>query len=430
MLQHVDTVLGFAVVMLLLSLLVTTLVQAVIAVFGLRGVVLQWGIERLLRQLDPKLKDYAEEIAEAVVRHPAVCNVGQWRATSIRREELVRLLDALAQKGTLPAPSGRIKGSAAWVWMVRRAQRVLRFFGVRKDVSALSGEARVALKQVLGTPAAAELTQAAEDLKTDLERRFKDKADMLREAVDTTMAKTRKVSAEIGAWFDTVMDRTTELFIAQTRMITVVLALILAFVFHIDSLVMLKQLASDPELRAEMVQNAEMALKKGKEVFALTALEKTLASEALEQALAKVKDEVADPNALPEVPDGLVRRGRGRAWLETKMSGSADREKVLAAYDTTFDDLTKKWLGDLNQSAQEIKASLQKSKLVIVPSPFPGWPEWIWRYVQEPMHFWGVLMTALLLSLGAPFWYNVLRQVSDLRPVLAEKIDPKARAKK
>jgi hypothetical protein len=48
MLEHFDTVLSFAVVMLLLSLLVTTIVQMLLAVLGLRGSVLQWGLEKVL----------------------------------------------------------------------------------------------------------------------------------------------------------------------------------------------------------------------------------------------------------------------------------------------------------------------------------------------------------------------------------------------
>jgi hypothetical protein len=34
-------------------------------------------------------------------------------------------------------------------------------------------------------------------------------------------------------------------------------------------------------------------------------------------------------------------------------------------------------------------------------------------------HFFGVLFSAMLLSLGAPFWFNVLRQAASLRPIVA-----------
>jgi hypothetical protein len=46
-----------------------------------------------------------------------------------------------------------------------------------------------------------------------------------------------------------------------------------------------------------------------------------------------------------------------------------------------------------------------------------------------PEHWLGVLMTAVFLSLGAPFWYNLLRRAASLRPLVAqaaEEISPPA----
>jgi hypothetical protein len=34
-----------------------------------------------------------------------------------------------------------------------------------------------------------------------------------------------------------------------------------------------------------------------------------------------------------------------------------------------------------------------------------------------------VLISAIHLSLGAPFWFNALRQLANLRPILAGKVD-------
>src|SRR5262249_40391046 len=133
MLEHFDTVMSFAVVMLLLSLLVTTLVQMAIAVSGLRGSILKWGIERLLMHIAPELGEtvhrpvgknstseqqvtaasgqsvrkskkttHASVIADAVLRHAMISHVGERRATSIRNEELIRLLDDLATSDKSP----------------------------------------------------------------------------------------------------------------------------------------------------------------------------------------------------------------------------------------------------------------------------------------------------------------------------------------
>jgi hypothetical protein len=40
----------------------------------------------------------------------------------------------------------------------------------------------------------------------------------------------------------------------------------------------------------------------------------------------------------------------------------------------------------------------------------------------------GLLLGGMLLSLGAPFWFNALKTLTSLRPVLAQKVDQRARA--
>jgi hypothetical protein len=43
------------------------------------------------------------------------------------------------------------------------------------------------------------------------------------------------------------------------------------------------------------------------------------------------------------------------------------------------------------------------------------------------LHFWGILFSAGLLSLGAPFWYNALKSLSALKPTVASKEDQERR---
>jgi len=45
-------------------------------------------------------------------------------------------------------------------------------------------------------------------------------------------------------------------------------------------------------------------------------------------------------------------------------------------------------------------------------------------------HFLGMLITAALLSLGAPFWYNVLKNVTSLRPAIAKVVGEQKDAEK
>jgi len=41
-------------------------------------------------------------------------------------------------------------------------------------------------------------------------------------------------------------------------------------------------------------------------------------------------------------------------------------------------------------------------------------------------NFLGILLTAAFLSLGAPFWYNALKNLSNLRSTVANKQDQAA----
>ncbi|HSY25378.1 MAG TPA: hypothetical protein VK841_24805 [Polyangiaceae bacterium] len=75
----------------------------------------------------------------------------------------------------------------------------------------------------------------------------------------------------------------------------------------------------------------------------------------------------------------------------------------------------------LVKEAKGIRSDLTKAQLRLLPEPYPGLSYAIvnngWR------HLLGVLVSAVLLSLGAPFWFNMLRTASTLRPLLAAKAD-------
>ena len=407
MLEHFDIVMSFALVMLLLSLVVTTLVQMVIAATGLRGSILKWGIERLLIKIAPDLDQstrshnkpsHASQIAEAVLRHDMISHLkmvgaGNRRATSIRKEELIQLLDDLATSPSSP----------------------------------LATKTKDALKKVVGAAQTPEFAVGAERVKTQLEQAFPAEASRVRQEVETVLTETRKVVSDVGSWFDMVMDRTTENFLLKTRWITAGVGLVLAFGLHVDSLQIIRQLATQPELRAKLIQSADATLQKAEGTFAMTVEKKALASTSITMVRedlmnGKNKDAV---DALADVPGTLVSREAGEIWLNAKLAKSGNRESILKAYGEKFEANTKMWLGDLRETSADLTTRLKETNLAIIPNPLPDWCE----YWNKPLHFLGTVMTVLFLSLGAPFWYNALRQLANLRPAVAEKIGAQAQGK-
>jgi hypothetical protein len=398
MLQHFDTVMSFAVVMLLLSLLVTTLVQMIIAASGLRSSVLQGGLERLLTQSFPALtKEEAATISKAVLRHPMIQHVKGRGATSIRKEELIRLLQDMAIRNTTHAP---------------------------EKVKELFAAAHTALNRVTPVLQSPELTTASEALKKAIENAFPEQVSEVTRRVDQALAGGRQLMQEAGSWFDAVMDRTTENFLAKTRWITAGVAAALAFYLHVDSLSIIRQLASQPELRAKLIQSADATLQRAENTMALTVSTQAIASAAI-ATISSNSLSAAEGKILAKAPRDLATRGAGEDWLKANLENSANRSAIIAAYHEQFEEKSKVWLGALSHSAKELHTALHGTDLIIIPSPTPP----LFDYFEKPGHFLGTVMTVFFLSLGAPFWYNALRQLANLRPAVAEKIEPKSQRK-
>jgi len=67
---------------------------------------------------------------------------------------------------------------------------------------------------------------------------------------------------------------------------------------------------------------------------------------------------------------------------------------------------------------------MREHGLITVPASFDDWKS-RWSDTNVP----GVLLTSLLLSLGAPFWYSALKKMLQLRSALAQKDDDQRAAR-
>ncbi len=460
MLEHLDTILSFAVVMLLLSLLVTTIVQMFVAALSLRSTILKMGIERLLKQVAPNdLKEHAARIAAAVVCHPAVVTERSWPAaalrklwasikgqptaprpcaTDIKKEELVRLLGDLAKNPPDGLPSDAANALKNLMTTDTRKEELIRLLGdlAKNPPNGFPADVAKTLKDLLDVATLPQTKVLADTIQTELEKVFPIPSEVARikRIVDEARERTSKFAGDVTAWFDTVIDRTTDEFLQRTRWITVGCALVLPLVLHVDSLQIFRQLASNPEMRAKLVQMTDATLDKAAQAFVLAEGSTSLASKAIHQAC-KDCNEIAVAYELKNVPSGLATRAQGVAWLTVKF-GEPPKDpnhpkKFLPAYHKRFDEHAATQLQGLAQCAREIKTTLDNSTLTIFEIPVTWKGAWknYWGWWSDGMHFWGTLVTAVFLSLGAPFWYNALKQLSNLRPAIAQKVDQAAQPK-
>lgn len=421
MLQQIDTAIAFTVVMLMLSLIVMAIVQVVSALTDLRGRNLASGLQNLLRQIEPEFRKplatlaeskptaggssqqnepdsrehaaakttIAQHIAEIVVRHPAIAHAGT-RAKAVSQSELLR---------------------------------VLRDLCAEKPAAKLHDDAKEKLKALLDArvPGGPDSMAAAVAVAERLAAQLPDQDAQVKAAVESTFATVSKLEDQLDQWFDTVMDRLSDIFTRKVRLITVVVSVLLVAALQIDSGDILRQIIHSPELRAKLTDMSDAALSQADKLFDN--------SERASAALADVrKNYPNDPKdaqtvaALAKVPPHLTRCVDGRNALIENTQQLANAENLLNEFDNACQDRTKQTMGTALDEMRGLRIDLEKTNLNLIPTGIHSFSQW-WQAYRGRRHLFGVLASILLLSLGAPFWFNALRQLSNLKPAIAAKVN-------
>jgi hypothetical protein len=395
MLRYLDTAIGFAVVMLLLSLLITAFVQSMVGLFNLRGTNLQWGLQLLLGQIDPKLADnLKEEIAKKILMHPSIATPGVLRrprrAAAIRVEELFRVLRHLGL-------GSRVRGQE------------------------LTPEAQAAVKGLMGEP----LLEAAriDQLATDISKVVPWRAAELRTWMAEALGKPEKVIIGVHDWFDSIMDRTSQRFAVYTRWLSIAAAIVLTSVLRLDTPGVLNRIWSNAALREQLVAAAPEALRMADTVRTYENRQRTLATSAI-LAVRDTQSDTVVQRLLADVP-ALGTYEEGASWLAGVLEGRSDADSLLSAFRGQMALRTDSLLRGFQASSRQVRAALSDPALGIFQTPLPPW----WKYWWNVDHAVRGLVSVVLLSLGAPFWYNLLKRGANLRPIVATKVEEETKAK-
>jgi len=202
--------------------------------------------------------------------------LSRWRlATSIRLDELAAMLDKLSAPagGTLPDP----------------AQRAM---------LVLSGET-TSRPRPKSNPVSAQIDRIFRETDED----EGGVAVAVEKAVTQVAAPVETRPAGMNLWFDHAMDRASQRFTMQARVITVLLSTVLVFAAHLDAIRLFRSLSTDAQTRAQLAGSAEALVKQAEQLprtregsrsvvpdvyrSAMTSLLAVAPAPALEQAKAK-----------------------------------------------------------------------------------------------------------------------------------------------
>ena len=438
-LEHLDTIIAFVVILAGVSLLVTVLTQSVSALLGLRGSNLYWGIETLLKELDPNLNAHAATITREVLHHPLISDstlsrfgfklFNRWKLASvIRKDELIEILRLLARPSEeaesldrvdatvsraavsrVPRQRGHAIGHAAEHDSQRQQRdRTREGDSTRRTPDAWQTALFNSLKQ-LDQEAAADFELAAAEIK----KLFPDDPGRAEQIISQVMRSAEQLPGIINQWFDSMMDRVSQRFVTHTRIWTIIFSVLVAFALHLDALKLVTQLSTDAEMRSRLVASADALAKKADEILVAPA---SGSSTDYVQAMKRlIRTHPAELAALGE-PSGFTDLAGGKEWLSTRLqtAGIQDAEKWQREYELLVPQAA------LLNAADNLR-SIWRDKLMfqLIPDPYPS--PWYNYWTPSWLHFWGTLASAALLSVGAPFWFNALKTLTSLRPVLANK---------
>ena len=468
MLQYIDSGIGFILIMLTISLVIMVLMQAVSSVLDLRGRNLVWAMEQLFKQISPDTKSkivttkdlpgnidkfkhflktksnnllrarfakvtVAEEIANAIANHPAIAPNASSLATAIRPEEITDVLKAI-KDGTGRQAFYELDAKTqaqinALLQPVERARPDIQAVNTAlSEIDRLVPAQAAEVKNILNAAIAATSSATVDKVMAAVRTEAADKMAAIEVKLQSEVAKVTALEQGVEKWFNTVMDHASTRFTKHNRFWTLVIAIGLTVFFRVDSIEIFTQIFSSPELQAKLVSAADGVNKQAEEILQ----RKHVGSQALEDLVAQGKVSDATKTQLATIPPNRDTCADGAAYLQG-ISTATDAEKQ--AFNTICDDKQKAILGNAGSDIKQLTNRLDSQSLSVFNQVkwsdlFEGGAKLTALCQEFRGHLRGLVLTVLLLSLGAPFWFDALKNLVSLRPTIAGKVDQETAATK
>ncbi|MCA2968160.1 MAG: hypothetical protein INH43_06570 [Acidobacteriaceae bacterium] len=402
-LKHLDVLIGLAVVMLLSSTVVAAATQLALNVFSVRARFLQTAMEELLRQVAPGLSpEDVREIGGELFRNRLLAP-RRWffssRAEAVTREELVLcLLDMAAGRSGLAGKPD-----------------------VAQKLRAAMGEGGI------GSPVA--VARQVYQLMLRYEREAPQAAAQVWRSSAVMDGAASDFTASLFAWYDNTTARAREQFSMGAKVAASVVALLFCFAVQLDSVDLLRRLSQDEKLRAAVVARADTA----KAMYERKELDGAAAQAKMDAAVAELRDP-----KVAVIPDHFLWEGVAQVVVaRTQLTAGAYQLEVgKASFAVALAGDGDGFAGAVRSSGAPVAVYQDKDGVRLVAGSAGverlrlaregaavGRAErgidWAGLGVRWP----GVLLSWILLSLGAPFWYDVLKKALALRSLLVNRTE-------
>lgn len=403
MLESLDLLISFAVIMTLVSLLITVIVQMTSAALNLRGRNLARGLVETFLVPAPDAAPGQQALTREQAQRLAAFLLTRSGLSDSPFRTLGELTDPAAM-ATFSKVGNPLGGQVPWALAsVIRPEELVEALRTLASLGSSGGL----------PPGAASLVESARTVI----RSF---------GIETIAGDAKAVSQRFRFWFQSGQDRAQLWFTTHTRWWTAGLSLAAAFYLQLDAAEIFRTLSRNPgQARALAAQasavttQAERVLDEGGRLYA-DAVQRWLAQQTNAEAA-----EVLRPL---EGIDFTVDDTRATAAEKVGRVGPGDDPRVVGTFDDALDEVVADRLRLKQSEFATLRRAFDLAGYDLIPSD-GGW-RWGRRYRDGfESHLPGMLLTAALLTLGAPFWFNTLRSLTNLRSSLAEKLDDEQKGK-
>jgi hypothetical protein len=211
-----------------------------------------------------------------------------------------------------------------------------------------------------------------------------------------------KFKETLAKWFDDTMERATGWYKKQTQLILLLVGLVLATVFNVDTFVIVKKLSNDQNARNNLVSMANAYIESEKTTPAdTTKIKATLSKPLNPDSLLAIKKQLDE-----DILKANTLLGIG-GWPPDTVKILKDKKTKKVSYSYPID------LKAITPTLNEVN----QGQIIFNP----------WRkidYISQLFyyHLFGFLVTALAISLGAPFWFDLLNKLMQLRTSKKESL--------
>ncbi len=220
---------------------------------------------------------------------------------------------------------------------------------------------------------------------------------------------------EVQNWYNSVMDRAAGWYKRYTQKILLFMGLGIAVVFNADTLSLYDRLSNDPETLEQLANAAEQYVAARERVNQLP--QETTAPEPVSPAPTTtdpVDPVTTDPNSAdPSFGDRAPADPFGTST--TVQPPTTVEQPAPATYLYSGEDASDK---DFRTSLEELKGLLDNEIAEIRRPLGLGWEGVDLReleLVDLLSKFFGYILTALAVSMGAPFWFDLLKKLVNIR---------------